>query len=183
MITMSLVDDTNDDPPAGLALPSMGYLVWHLTLRWQAQLADELEPLGVKPAEYAVLAHLYALSSSGVRPNQRQLADASSLEPMYVSKLVRALEGARLVTRTPHPADPRAIQLSLTRRGVGVVTKARRIAIRLDQQRLAVFGGTASEQSVQLKASLQVLLRDAEDHRRAASTATTRRASRKEPQP
>jgi MarR family transcriptional regulator, organic hydroperoxide resistance regulator len=163
----------NPDLPSGrVAFPSMGYLVWHLSLRWQAQLSDELEPLGISPAEYAVLAHLHALAASGTKPNQRQLADVSGLEPMYVSKLARSLEDARLVTRARHPTDPRAIQLSLTRRGVKVVTQASRIAARLDQQRLATFGGPSSEQAAQLKASLQVLLHEAEDlHRHSSSTA------------
>jgi DNA-binding MarR family transcriptional regulator len=158
----------------------MGYLVWHLSLRWQAQLSEALGPLGIKPAEYAVLAHLHRLSESDVKPNQRELAEASALEPMYVSKLARSLERLRLVKRVQHPHDPRAIQLSLTRHGVSVATEGRRIASELDRQRLAAFGGTSSEQAGQLKASLQVLLREAEDtHRRAAST-TTRRSPRRE---
>jgi MarR family transcriptional regulator, organic hydroperoxide resistance regulator len=162
----------NPDLPLGrVVFPSMGYLVWHLSLRWQAQLSDELEPLGITPAQYAVLAHLHALLASGNKPNQRQLADVSGLEPMYVSKLARFLEGARLLTRARHPTDPRAIQLSLTRRGVEIVTQARRIAVRLDRQRLATFGGASSERAAQLKASLQVLLHEAEDlHRQAPST-------------
>jgi MarR family transcriptional regulator, organic hydroperoxide resistance regulator len=81
----------------------MGYLAWHLSLRWQAQLSDELEPLRITPAQYAVLAHLHALSASRTKPNQRQLADVGGLEPMYVSKLTRSLEGARLVTRPGTP--------------------------------------------------------------------------------
>jgi MarR family transcriptional regulator, organic hydroperoxide resistance regulator len=165
-----------------VAFPTMGYLVWHLSLRWQAQLSEALGPLGIKPAEYAVLAHLHRLSESDVKPNQRELADASALEPMYVSKLARSLERLRLVTRVQHPHDPRAIQLSLTRRGVSAATKGRRIASELDRQRLAAFGGPSSEQAGQLKASLQVLLREAEDtHRRAASTTTHRPPRRETP--
>jgi MarR family transcriptional regulator, organic hydroperoxide resistance regulator len=163
-----------DAAASEVTMPSMGYLVWHLSLRWQAQLSDELAPLGITPAQYAVLAHLYALSASGVNPNQRALADVSGLEPMYVSKLVRALEGARLVTRTRHPQDPRAIQLSITRRGVDVVTKARRIASELDRQQLAAVGGSSSEQATQLKMSLQVLLREANDTPRHAPSTQTR---------
>jgi DNA-binding MarR family transcriptional regulator len=118
-----------------------------------------------------------------VKPHQRQLADVSGLEPMYVSKLARSLEGARLVTRTPHPEDPRAIQLSLTRRGVSVVTKAVRIAAELDRQRLDPLGGAASERAAQLKSSLQLLLRDADDAHRQAASIPAQRASRKEIHP
>jgi MarR family transcriptional regulator, organic hydroperoxide resistance regulator len=167
-----------------VALPSVGYLVWHLSLRWQAQLSDELRPLGITPAEYAVLAHLHALSASGLRPSQRELADVSGLEPMYVSKLVRSLEGTGLVARAQHPDDPRAIQLSLTRRGTRAVSEGRRIADQLDQRRLATFGGAASGQAAQLKASLQVLLREAEAaHHPFASISSTPQFPRKEAQP
>jgi hypothetical protein len=61
-----------------------------------------------------------------------------------------------------------------------VVTEARRIATRLDRQRLASLGGATSERAAQLKASLQLLLRDADDARRQAASTPAQRASRKE---
>jgi hypothetical protein len=59
------VGNNPDLPPGRVAFPSMGYLVWHLSLRWQAQLSDELEPLGITPAQYAVLAHPVRPVTSG----------------------------------------------------------------------------------------------------------------------
>jgi DNA-binding MarR family transcriptional regulator len=83
---------------------------------------------------------------------------------------IRLPEGGMPETMAP-ASTTRAIQLSLTRRGVEIVTQARRIAVRLDRQRLATFGGASSERAAQLKASLQVLLHEAEDlHRQAPST-------------
>jgi hypothetical protein len=60
------------------------------------------------------------------------------------------------------------------------VTQARRIAARLDQRRLATFGGPSREQAAQLKASLQVLLHEAEDVRRHSSSTAMPPASRKD---
>jgi DNA-binding MarR family transcriptional regulator len=141
----------------------MGFLVWHLSLRWQVQLSRALAPLGITHTEYGVLASLHGLSRSGVEPNQRELADVSGLEPMYVSKLARALERSGLVERSRNPADPRAFRLSLTGRGLEVVTAARRVVVDLEEQRLAALGGSSSERATQLKEALVDLLRQAGD--------------------
>lgn len=139
-------------------VPSAGFLVWHLSLRWQVQLSRALAPLGITHTDYAVLATLRGLAGAGVRPSQRELAEAGGLEPMYVSKLARALERAGLVARGPHPADPRAVELSLTDDGVRVVTAARRVVERLDEERLAALGGPASERAAELRRALRDLL-------------------------
>jgi DNA-binding MarR family transcriptional regulator len=154
--------------PTEIPPPSLGYLVWHLTLRWRAQLDRALAPLGLTSAQYAVLASLYGLSRGGARPSQRELADFAGLEPMHVSKLVRALQRAGLVERAGNPADTRAIQLSVTDRGVQVVTAARATVLELEEQRLAPLGGRGSQQSAQLREALVVLLR----HTKAPSSAS-----------
>lgn len=141
--------------------PSTGYLVWHLSLRWQVQLSRALAPLGITHTDYAVLATLQALSHAGVRPSQRELADTSGLEPMYVSKLARSLERSGLVHRDRHPADPRAIQLSLTDRGAEVVISARQIVNDLEARRLAVVGGASGERAAGFREVLVDLLNDA----------------------
>jgi DNA-binding MarR family transcriptional regulator len=149
-----------------LGVPSTGFLVWHLSLRWQVQLSRALAPLGITHTEYAVLASLRGLTRSGVQPSQRELSDVSGLEPMYVSKLARALERAELVERRQHPADPRAIQLSLTERGEEVVTAARQLVVELEEQRLAALGGASSPRAVQFKQAMVDLLH----HAREATT-------------
>ena len=145
--------------PTDIPPPSLGYLVWHLTLRWRAQLDRSLAPLGLTSAQYAVLASLYGLSQGGARPSQRELADFAGLEPMHISKLVRALQRAGLVARAGNPADTRAVQLGVTDRGVQVVTAARAKVLELEEQRLAPLGGRGSQQSAQLREALVVLLR------------------------
>lgn len=142
--------------------PSIGYLVWHLSLRWQAELNRALAPVGLTHTEYAVLASLHGLTaSSGEPPSQRQLADFSGLEPMYVSKLVRSLERDGLVERARDRTDPRAMRCSLTRRGREAVETARPIVVRLEQERLGILGGPGSTRSAQLWRSLETLLHQA----------------------
>jgi DNA-binding MarR family transcriptional regulator len=146
-----------DSPP-----PSTGYLLWHLSLRWRVALDRALAPLGLTSSQYAVLASLHGLSRAGSRPSQRELASFSGLEPMHVSKLVRALERAGLVERAGNPHDTRAVQLTVTARGVEVVTAAREKVIELEDRRLAPLGGRGSERSAALRDTLLTLLRHAE---------------------
>jgi DNA-binding MarR family transcriptional regulator len=145
--------------PSDVPPPSTGFLIWHLSMRWRAGLDRRLAPLGLTSAQYAVLASLYALAQDGTRPSQRELADFSGLEAMYVSKLVRVLERAGLVERTSNPADTRAVLLGVTAEGAGAVKAARAEVASLEEQRLAPLGGRASERSAALREALQVLLR------------------------
>jgi DNA-binding MarR family transcriptional regulator len=146
-----------DSPP-----PSTGYLLWHLSLRWRVALDRALGPLGLTSSQYGVLASLYGLSAGGSRPSQSELASFTGLEPMHVSKLVRALERAGLVERVENPEDARAVQLNVTARGVVVVTAAREKVIELEDRRLEPLGGSRSEQSGELRDTLLTLLRHAE---------------------
>ena len=144
--------------------PTTGYLVWRLLLKWRASMDRALAPLGLTHAQYSLLASLYALSQAGRRPSQRQLADFSGLEPMFISKLARALESDGLVARDRDPRDPRAVQLRLTARGLDVVTTAIGIVRELEERNLAAVGGRASQRSAELRETLGMLLAD-EAHR------------------
>ncbi len=147
----------------GRAAPTTGYLVWRLLLKWRAAMDRALAPLGLTHARYSLLASLYALSQAGRRPSQRELADFSGLEPVFISRLARALEQGGLVERDPHPADPRAFQLRITQRGLEVVTAAIDVVQRLDERQLAPLGGRSSPRSAELREMLWALLGD-EDH-------------------
>src|SRR5436309_14411056 len=91
--------------------PTTGYLLWRVTLKWVAAVDRAVAPLGLTHAQYSLLASLYGLSRAGRRPSQRELADHTGLEPMFISKLARVLERSGLIEPDPHPADPRAAQL------------------------------------------------------------------------
>jgi DNA-binding MarR family transcriptional regulator len=138
--------------------PTAGYLVWLLSTRWRAAVDRAVAPLGLTHAQYSLLASLYGQSRAGAQPSQRELADVSGLEPIYVSKLVRALAQAGLVDRTTHPADPRAVQLRLTRPGTATITRAIDIVHALHADLTAAIGGPGSAQHQQLVTTLQTLL-------------------------
>ena len=135
-----------------------GFLVWRLSMKWRVAVDRAVAPLGLTHAQYSLVASLYGIQRGGERPSQRRLADHTGLEPLYVSKLARTLERARLISRTADPADSRAVQLSLTRHGRDVVTRAVTIVAELQEQLTAPLGGARSKRTRALVAELQELL-------------------------
>ena len=118
-----------------------GYLVWRLSTKWRVAVDRALAPLELTHAQYSLVASLYGMQRDGERPSQRRLADHTGLEPLYVSKLARALESAGLVERARDPRDPRAVQLSLTGRGRDVTLRAITVVRGLLEQLLEPLGG------------------------------------------
>ncbi len=139
--------------------PTIGYLVWRLSIKWRVAVDRALAPLGLTHAQYSLLSSLYGLSRSGAQPSQRQLADWTGLEPMYISKLARSLERSGLLARAENPVDPRAVQLTLTAHGTEVATTAMAIVHDLHEQMLAPLGGSRSAHSAVLREAPSALLR------------------------
>lgn len=127
-------------------------------MKWRVAVDRAVAPLGLTHAQYALMASLYGMSRTGLQPSQRRLADHTGLEPLYVSKLARALEGAGLVARTRDPADPRAMQLSLTEQGRDVTRRAIKVVQGLLDQLLEPLGGQVSPRTRQFTRELTTLL-------------------------
>jgi DNA-binding MarR family transcriptional regulator len=138
--------------------PSVGYLLWQVALKWRVAMDRALARYELTSAQYGVLASLHALSRTGARPSQRELADFSGLEPMSVSKLVRGLERAGLVQRMQHPADTRAVELVLTPSGTELVRRAAATVRALHASLLQPLGGAQSAHTSRLVDDLQALL-------------------------
>lgn len=138
--------------------PTPGYLVWRLSTRWRVAVDRALAPLGLTHAQYSVLASLLELRSGGVRPSQRALAEHTGLEPLYVSKLARALAAAGLIERAGDPADSRAVQLSLTAAGADVTGRAVPVVRQLVDQLLAPLGGIGGRRTAAFVRELTLLL-------------------------
>jgi DNA-binding MarR family transcriptional regulator len=153
-----------DVPTAARPRPStIGSLVWRLSMKWRATVDRAVAPLGLTHAQYVLLASLYGLTRQGARPSQRELSEFASLEPIYVSKLARALEQGGLVERTTNPADPRAVQLRLTDKGEETVQRAIAVVAELLAELTAPIGGLRSPETRQLTHTLQTLLGDIDD--------------------
>ncbi|MFC9327434.1 MarR family winged helix-turn-helix transcriptional regulator [Kitasatospora sp. NPDC057015] len=138
--------------------PTPGFLVWRLSTKWRVAVDRAVAPLGLTHAQYSLLASLLGMQRTGRQPSQRQLAEHTGLEALYVSKLARALEEAGLVERAKDPADSRAVRLSLTDRGQQTTRRAVDVVQQLLEQLLAPLGGLDSARTEVLVAELSTLL-------------------------
>jgi len=141
--------------PAG---PTPGFLVWRLSMKWRVAVDRAVGPLGLTHAQYSLLGSLLGMDRAGVTPSQRQLADYTGLEPLYVSKLARALESAGLIERIRDARDTRAVQLSLTARGREVTGRAIKVVQDLLDQLLAPLGGLGAPRTEAFARDITTLL-------------------------
>jgi DNA-binding MarR family transcriptional regulator len=135
-----------------------GFLVWRLSMKWRVAVDRAVAPLGLTHAQYSLVASLYGMHRAGRRPSQRQLADHTGLEALYVSKLARSLEGAGLVERARDPRDPRAVQLALTEEGREVTRRAIDVVQGLLGRLLEPLGGLDSPRVQEFTRDLTALL-------------------------
>jgi len=138
--------------------PPPGFLVWRLSTKWRVAVDRALAPLGLTHAQYALLGTLFGMHHDGHHPSQRELADHTGLEALYVSKLARALHGAGLIDRTEHPDDTRAVQLTLTADGLATARRAVGIVRQLTDDLLAPLGGRDSVRTQTFVRDLLTLL-------------------------
>lgn len=128
-------------------------------MKWRAAVDRTLAHLDLTHAQYSVLASLYGMVREGAQPSQRELADHTGLEAIYISKLARALERSGLIERVEHPTDPRAVQVNLTQRGTQVITQAIPVVRKLQDEMTAPIGGSSSRRQQEFVRTLQALLR------------------------
>jgi DNA-binding MarR family transcriptional regulator len=138
--------------------PTPGYLVWRLSMKWRTAVDRALAPLGLTHAQYVLLASLYGMERAGRRPTQRELAEHTGLEPLYTSKLARALDADGLIRRDPDPADTRAVRLALTDRGREVAAPAIGEVSNLLDRLMAPLGGRGDARAQALARDLATLL-------------------------
>ncbi|MEV4046204.1 MarR family winged helix-turn-helix transcriptional regulator [Streptomyces sp. NPDC049744] len=142
----------------GAPSPTPGFLVWRLANKWRVAVDRAVAPLGLTHAQYSLVASLYGMRRAGERPSQRQLADHTGMEALYVSKLARALESAGLIDRARDPRDPRAVQLALTEQGEAVTREAIGVVQELLQQLLEPLGGLDAPRTRAFTGELTALL-------------------------
>jgi DNA-binding MarR family transcriptional regulator len=126
-------------------------------MRWRAAMDRVLAPLGLTHAQYSVLAPLYGMSAGGARPSQRELADFTGLDPVYISKLVRALEREGFVTRAASASDPRAVELALTARGTDAVREGVALVTAMRDRLTEPLGGNDGARTAELARLLLAL--------------------------
>ena len=96
---------------------SPGFLLWHVTLRWQREIAAALAPLGLTHVQFVLLAAAWWLNSRGQDPNQLSVARQAGTDVKMTSEVLRKLEAKGLIVRTVDAADTRARRIRVTERG------------------------------------------------------------------
>lgn len=86
------------------------------------ELDELLRPLGLTFARYEVLV-LLSFSRRGALPLGK-IGERLQVHATSVTPLVKRLEAADLIRRTPHPEDGRAVLASITEKGRTVMDKA-----------------------------------------------------------
>jgi DNA-binding MarR family transcriptional regulator len=103
---------------------SPGLLLWHVTLRWQREIAVALAPLDLTHVQFVLLATAWWLNSRDEDPNQLRLARQASTDVKMTSEVLRKLEAKGLITRTVDTADTRARKLRVTDGGAELAIRA-----------------------------------------------------------
>jgi DNA-binding MarR family transcriptional regulator len=123
-------------PPGRGKRGEEGYLAYLLR---QAQAATRLTmeralaELNVTPPQFAVLTMLRAYP----RLSGADLARVALLTPQTVGVIIRNLERAGAIRKTPHPVHGRLLQWTLTRRGGTLLDKCRRHAKIVERRLMA----------------------------------------------
>jgi DNA-binding MarR family transcriptional regulator len=103
---------------------SPGFLLWHVTLRWQREIAAALAPLGLTHVQFVLLATTWWLNSRGEDPNQLGVARQAGTDVKMTSEVLRKLEAKGLIVRTVDAGDTRARRLRVTGRGAELAARA-----------------------------------------------------------
>ena len=155
--------------------PTPGFLVWRLSMKWRAAVDRAVGHLGMTHAQYSLLASLFGMEQSGHTPSQRELADQTGLDPIYVSKLARALERSGLITRSGDPTDSRAVRLELTDDGRTTVRSAIGVVHELLDELTQPLGGYRGAGTRRLVDDLHALLAAPDPTPRRPPTPTRRK--------
>lgn len=140
---------------------SPGFLLWHVTLRWQRDIATALGPLDLTHVQFVLLATTWWLNLGGDSPNQLGVARHAGTDVKMTSEVLRKLEAKGLIQREVDPADTRARRLSVTERGAHLA----RTAIMAVEAADAAFFEASSDPAALVALLRPLASRDRQDSR------------------
>jgi DNA-binding MarR family transcriptional regulator len=103
---------------------SPGFLLWHVTLRWQRDIAAALAPLDLTHVQFVLLTTTWWSNSHGEHPNQLSVARQAGTDVKMTSQVLRKLEAKSLIQREVDTTDTRAKRLRVTDRGAELAQQA-----------------------------------------------------------
>ena len=117
---------------------SPGFLLWHVTLRWQRAVVAALAPLGLTHVQFVLLASTWWLNDQGGDPNQLALARHAGTDVKMTSQVLGKLEAKGLLRREVDPQDTRAKRLRVTPAGARLAQQAIDVVERVDAEFFSV---------------------------------------------
>jgi DNA-binding MarR family transcriptional regulator len=127
-------------PTAPKRLPVLLRRAWYgLNQSFRQRIAH----LGVTPDQFSILRWLSEGDPHGL--TQRTLSDLMASDPNTITSTISRMEKAGLVKRGPHEADRRAHRVKLQPAGQRAFDKARKVAMELQEQVLAVLPANRRE--------------------------------------
>jgi len=139
-------------PPAADTAAELADALTRAMKRIRRQTMHRLEPYGITPGQARALRTLAHAPGCEGREAMRlsELADRLHIAPRSATTVVDALEEAGLVSRTPDPADRRAVRLLLTEAGRGALERIGQVRHEVAQE---YFGPVSpAEQDALLRA-------------------------------
>lgn len=125
----------------GKPVRNTGYLLWQAVNRWQRRQKKALQPFGLTPVQFLLLAGLGELADvSGGPVTQAALARHCGTDPMMTSQVLRVLQGQDLVARGIHDGDGRAVALTITAAGRTLAGRAVDAVAKSDNAFFAALG-------------------------------------------
>jgi DNA-binding MarR family transcriptional regulator len=136
-------------PPEALG-DYTGFLMNWCAARSRGAFARELESLGLRPPQFAVLSVIAA--EPGL--TQQALVEATDIDPSSMVQMLDGLEEAGWAERRPHPTDRRKRAVHLTPDGRRALDRARRAATRVGE---STFAPLSADERAQLHGLLRKL--------------------------
>lgn len=109
---------------AGGPAESPGFLLWHVTLRWQRAVTAALAPLDLTHVQFVLLACAWWLTEQGHVPTQVDVAAQAGTDIKMTSQVLKTLENKGLLDRHASRTDARAKTVHPTSAGRSLAGKA-----------------------------------------------------------
>ncbi len=130
---------------------SVGYLLQQLITSLQRTMKLELDRLEITHTQFIILATLFRLSPLKENITQMDIATESQTDKMMVSKVLRALQVKKMVTRQEHATDTRAKTIKLTPFGIQVFFGAFKVVKKVESDFFKPLGRNKPQFTDQLR--------------------------------
>lgn len=130
-------------------------MLWHVSLRWQRDVAAALQQLDLTRVQFVLLATAWWLNRQGEQPSQVAVATAAGTDVKMASQVIRTLEQKGLVSRDTNAADTRARRLAVTDAGKAMAPRAIEVVEAVDRALLGRLSNRAGRDFVAILSRLR----------------------------